>query len=171
MKSKSLILQLALCALTALSCAEIRKDQKETTRYYLVRHAEKAADGTEDPDLSPAGQARAQKLVSMLKENKIEGLYATSYKRTRQTLQPLADTLHLEISTYNHRDAKDVERLIHHCKGKTVVIAGHSNSIPQLANILIGDEIYEELDESEYTRMWEIILTGNQVTGHKVITY
>ncbi len=171
MKNSYQFILFTLSLLFVLACTNVRTDKKETTRYYLVRHAEKALDGTDDPDLSPSGQARALKLVSMLKDNKIEQLYATSYKRTQQTLQPLADTLHLEIRIYDHREAMDVERMIADCKGKTVIIAGHSNSIPQLANILIDEEIYQELDESDYTKMWEITKEGIKVTAHRVITY
>jgi 2,3-bisphosphoglycerate-dependent phosphoglycerate mutase len=145
--------------------------QASTTTFYLVRHAEKAVDGTEDPGLSDAGKQRAVKLASMLKDQNVQRLYATNYKRTQQTLQPLADSLKLEVLIYDHRDAASIERMVTDCKGKTAVIAGHSNSTPKLANILIGEEIYPELDESDYTKMWEVTKKGEKVTGHKVIVY
>lgn len=162
---------ITLLVLAILSCSNFQPEQKETTRYYLVRHAEKAVDGTDDPDLSPAGQARARKLVTMLKQHQIDRLYATSYKRTQQTLQPLADKHHLQINIYDHQDPSSIQRMIAECKGKTCVIAGHSNTIPQLANTLIGQDRYKELDESDYTKMWEILFTGDKLTRHEVITY
>lgn len=171
MKNTCLFKLLALCLLTVLSCSDIRKDQKVTTRYYLIRHAEKAVDGTDDPELSDEGHARARKLVSMLVDHKIERLYATSYKRTQQTLQPLADKYHLKVNIYDHQDAASIARMIADCRGKTTVVAGHSNSIPTLANTLIGQELYQELDESDYTKMWEILFTGDRVTRQKLITY
>ncbi len=171
MKNSYQFIFVSLSLLFALSCSNFRTDKEETTRYYLVRHAEKAVDGTDDPDLSPAGQQRALKLVTMLKDSKIERLYATSYKRTRQTLQPMADMYHLKINIYDHQDAESIMRMIADCKGKTTVVAGHSNSIPKLANILIGEEIYQELDESNYTKMWEITKEEGKVAEHKIITY
>jgi len=171
MKISTLITFLSLSILTALSCSKFRPDQKDTTRYYLVRHAEKVVDGTDDPDLSREGQQRAQKLASVMKDKKIERLYATDFKRTQQTLQPLAKSLNLQIDTYDAHDPAAVTRMLADCKGKNVVIAGHSNTIPGLANKLIGEEKYKNLEDDDYSKMWEIVLTGDRVTGEKVITY
>jgi 2,3-bisphosphoglycerate-dependent phosphoglycerate mutase len=171
MKNSSGYMLITLFVLAILSCGNFQPDRKETTHYYLLRHAEKAADGTDDPNLSPAGQARALKLVTMLKDQKIDRLYATSFKRTQQTLQPLADKYHLNINIYDHQDPASIKRMIADCKGKTSVIVGHSNTIPHLANTLIGKELYKELEESDYTKMWEILFSGDKVTRHKVISY
>ena len=162
---------ITLIVLAILSCGNFQPGKKEMTQYYLIRHAEKAANGTDDPGLSPAGQARARKLVSMLKDQKIDRLYATAYQRTQQTLQPLADKYHLTITIYDHQDPSSINRMIADCKGKSSVIAGHSNTIPHLANTLIGKDLYKELDESDYTKMWKILFSGDKVTSHKVITY
>lgn len=171
MQKQSILYLLTVFPLFIISFTNCQLPKEPTTTFYLVRHAEKAVDGTEDPDLSDAGKQRAMKLASMLKDKHVEKLYATNYKRTQQTLQPLADSLNLEIQIYDHRDAASIERLITDCKGKTAVIAGHSNSTPQLANILINEEIYPKLDESDYTKMWEVIKKGDKVKGHKVIAY
>jgi phosphohistidine phosphatase SixA len=162
---------ITLVVLSFLSCGNFQPDKKEMTQYFLIRHAEKAADGTDDPALSSAGQARALRLVNLLKEHKIDRLYATPYKRTQQTLQPLADTHHLKINIYDHQDPTSINRMIADCKGKTCVIVGHTNTIPHLANTLIGQQRYKELEESDYTKMWDILFIGDKVTRHKVLTY
>jgi 2,3-bisphosphoglycerate-dependent phosphoglycerate mutase len=171
MKNSTLFTFLSLTLIAVLSCSNFRPDQKDTTHYYLIRHAEKAVDGTDDPDLSFEGQERAQKLAAMLKDKKIEKLYATDFKRTQQTLQPLAKALNLQIETYDAHVPASVARMLSDCKGKTVVITGHSNTIPGLANTIIGKEKYKEMEEDDYSRMWEIVLTGDRVSGDKVITY
>lgn len=141
------------------------------TTLYLVRHAEKAVDGTDDPDLAEAGRARAEKLAGMLKNEKIGRLYATSYKRTQQTLKPLADHLGLDIRRYNHRDGLALDSMIAECRGKVAVIAGHSNSTPRLANRLIGNDVYPDFDESDYTRILKLRITGKKPVKHEVILY
>src|SRR5690606_37698994 len=61
-----------------------------TTKIILVRHAEKENDGSKDPSLSAEGQKRAEKLNEFLSDTKIDGLYATPYKRTLETLKVIS---------------------------------------------------------------------------------
>src|SRR5215467_6237775 len=64
--------------------------RRPVTTIILVRHAEKIIDpNNNDPDLSPAGQARAQEIVRMFSDAGINALYATQYKRTQETIKPL----------------------------------------------------------------------------------
>src|SRR3989454_12655624 len=70
--------------------------RRPVTTVILIRHAEKVIDpNNNDPDLSPAGQTRAQELVRMFGDAGINAIYATQYKRTQQTVKPLADKLGL----------------------------------------------------------------------------
>jgi phosphohistidine phosphatase SixA len=68
-----------------------------STTVIIVRHAEKATDDARDPSLSPAGQHRAQALASALGDAGVTALYATQYKRTRATAEPLAQRLKLAV--------------------------------------------------------------------------
>ena len=61
----------------------------------LVRHAEKAAGGSDDPPLSPAGEARARVLAHVAGSAGVSAIYHTQYKRTQQTVAPLAAKLGL----------------------------------------------------------------------------
>ena len=49
----------------------------------IVRHAEKAASDGKDPDLSPAGRARAEALVRILKDSGITAIFTSEFKRTQ----------------------------------------------------------------------------------------
>ncbi|MGH9930616.1 MAG: histidine phosphatase family protein, partial [Pyrinomonadaceae bacterium] len=66
----------------------------------LVRHAEKQIVPPEnkDPDLSPAGLARAQGLARMFGDTGITAIYATQYKRTQQTVKPLEEKLGIPVT-------------------------------------------------------------------------
>ena len=66
------------------------------TAVIIVRHAERADDSS-DSELSPAGRDRAEQLARMLRDIHPSALYATEYKRTQQTLRPLADEVRLPI--------------------------------------------------------------------------
>ncbi len=121
--------------------------------FYLVRHAEKAADGTRDPDLTAEGRTRALWIAGYLEDKGLTGVYSTDYKRTRQTAQPAADKMGLAIDLY---DPRALEAFAADLKSKTGVflVVGHSNTTPALANLLAnthlkyaGEDVYDQIFE------------------------
>src|SRR5262245_47640022 len=60
-----------------------------------VRHAEKDAAGGADPGLSESGRKRARALADALRSAHVSRLYASTLRRTRETLEPLARQLGL----------------------------------------------------------------------------
>ena len=58
---------------------------------YLVRHAEKADDGTTDPPLTVAGQIRVQTLKAILADASLTHVHSTDVERTRETARPIAE--------------------------------------------------------------------------------
>src|SRR5438067_13250377 len=84
--------------------------RRPVTTVILIRHAEKVIDpNNSDPDLSPAGQARAQELARMFGDGGINAIYATQYQRTQQTVKLLADKLGVPV---NLVDSKKTPELI-----------------------------------------------------------
>ncbi|HZY81398.1 MAG TPA: phosphoglycerate mutase family protein [Cyclobacteriaceae bacterium] len=135
------------------------------TTFILVRHAEKEnTPGDKDPMLTKEGQARAQSLVHLLDKQKIDAIYSTNFNRTKNTVQPLADTKGVTIQTYQ---SLNLEELLAKHNGKTVVICGHSNTIPQFANALLGGKSFENFDDSDYGNL--IIITVAH--GEKALTH
>src|SRR6478672_3572568 len=64
---------------------------RPVTTVILVRHAEKKIEpNNQDPDLTPAGEVRAQEIARMFRDAGINAIYATQFKRTQQTVKPLA---------------------------------------------------------------------------------
>lgn len=138
------------------------------TTFILVRHAEKADDGTRNPPLNEMGEERAANLADILGEQEIAALYSTPYKRTQETLQPLADNMKLEVQDYNPNSKGEwLAELYKTHEGKTVVISGHSNTIPNLANALLGSETFQQFDEKEYSNL--IIVVGTKVGEGKLV--
>src|SRR5947207_8981868 len=50
----------------------------------IVRHAEKAANGGSDPDLSSAGRARADELARILKDSGITAIFTSQSSALRK---------------------------------------------------------------------------------------
>lgn len=146
MKIKSSCLLIGLF-FSLSSCVD--KDPVITT-FILIRHAEKADDGTDDPDLKDEGNARAQKLASMLKDTPLTAIYSTRFKRTRNTVNPIAEIKGLEIGTYEAHKPEVIEKMIEQHRGGIVLVGGHTNTTPWTANLLLGKDVYDDYDESEY---------------------
>lgn len=136
-----------------------------------MRHAEKADDGTKNPPLSADGMQRADRLSTMLSDLKIDKLYATNFLRTHQTLMPLSKKFNLTIDTYEAADVTFAEQLLQKEKGKTIVIAGHSNSTPTLVNRLIKKELYQKLDESVFSKIWILTFKGEELIDCSLLNY
>ena len=122
------------------------------TTLILVRHAEKAGDGTDDPPLTAEGEARAELISDLLLASGVEAIYSTPYQRNIHTVKPLADTLGLEVVTYDpKRDLVEwVDELLTRHPGQKVLVCGHSSTVPGMLNVLIGENRYENLADSEY---------------------
>jgi len=129
---------------------------KKKTRLYLARHAEKADDGTRDPDLNAKGEKRAERLAAVLQDKNIDAIYSTPYKRTRQTAQPLAEALGQSVRTYPPTDMTHVFDFVANHQGGNLLVVGHSNTIPAMANWLLGKEELSQLGEKAYGDLFMI---------------
>jgi phosphohistidine phosphatase SixA len=120
------------------------------TTFILVRHAEKADDGTADPDLKPEGFERAKQLAWLLKNTSLDAVYSTKYRRTKNTVAPVAQGKGLEVQFYESIKPEVLDGLITKHAGGTILIGGHSNTTPQIANFLIGKEEFAVFPDNEY---------------------
>lgn len=139
----------------------------------LVRHAEKDASvaNNPDPDLSPEGRGRARRLVEVLRKYKPHEIFSTDYKRTRQTVEPIAATRKKEIQTYDPSKQADLVAKIMASETDHYLIVGHSNTIPVLTNLLAKKELFRNLLETEYGVFWVIRLKKGLLTKVEVFPY
>lgn len=162
----------ALIILFSLFCAVNTSAQEAAvSKIILVRHAEKATDDPRDPSLSEKGKQRAVLLAGLLKDVPVDAFYATPYKRTTETISVLATANGKEISKYNPMDKKGISALVQAGKGKTIIIAGHSNTIPPLVNSLIGKEEYPLMDDNDYGKIWILVFKGDELVDRTVLNY
>jgi broad specificity phosphatase PhoE len=150
-----------LRAPTAAAQQEGDKALLERLRYpktvILVRHAEKASDDPRDPNLSEQGVARAQELARMLEHAGVTHLYATEFRRTQQTLEPLSLLSGAAVQVVPARDPAAVLSAIEELPRNSVtVVAGHSNTIPALVGELAKGTEPFKLSEQDYDRMYVV---------------
>jgi len=147
-----------LC-LSAIGCA------RDTT-IILVRHAEKGPG--QDPDLTPAGEARAQSLVDVVKRSGVSSIYTTQFKRTQQTAAPAATELGLTpvvtpISGTPEAHASAIASDIKARRtGTRVLVVGHSNTVPLIIAEL-GVANPPSIAESQFDRIF-IVTRRKDVT-------
>jgi len=115
----------------------------------IMRHAEKADSGT---GLAPAGEARAQAYVSYFQHLTLNGVVfrpdtligtadSKNSARERLTLEPLSHAIGIPLDL--RFSNKDIPVLAHaltsESHGKSVLIAWHHGTLPQMIEVLGGD--------------------------------
>lgn len=158
----SLVALVLLVPLAAWRGAEVRAEVGPHT-VILVRHAEKESAQGNDPALSARGEERAVELARVLGRAGVTRLVASEFRRTRATLGPLAEASGVEVET---RAAKEIAALAAELAaapaGSVTVVAGHSNTVPALAERLgvrlPGVAEGAQLGEQEYDRMFVLTL-------------
>ncbi len=158
---------LLLIALFSLKNPAMAQDQSfpDNTKIYLVRHAEK--ESGRDPLLTEAGKKRAGDLMRTLKGKKIARIYVTNYKRSWMTADSVRIQLGIDTSYY----AADTtgEGLINEIRrnndfGKTILVIGHTNTIPPLIRALgVKDYMLHELPDEEFDNLFLVKYKGNKV--------
>jgi len=156
MKIKLWMLLIVLSGLTA-SWSAIATERQ----IFLVRHAEKQVNGTNDPALTPQGNTRANNIANQLMDKNIVVIYSSDYQRTRQTAAPLAKQLNLSISIYDPGDLSSFAEMLKQQPGNLLIV-GHSNTTPQLAQLLGGKSL-GKIKETEYNRIYQLTFDGKQV--------
>lgn len=133
----------------------------EPTLVYLVRHAEKA-DSSKDADLSTKGFTRADALASFFEKIQVDHLLATQFQRTQKTLAPLGTSKGLKVETLLAQNPERFVARVAEGEGKTFVIAGHSNTLPDLIQRFGGPNV--TIDDSAYRDLFLLVIQENQIT-------
>lgn len=141
---------------------------------YFVRHAERADGGAgvqtntmtstpADPSLSAAGEARAAKLAAMLGDAGIKAIYVTEFKRTQETAKPLASKLGLEVQVVASKDyASLVAKIRTNHARDTVLVIGHSNTLPEAIKAFGGPEV--KIADDDYTAVYILAPVSGALT-------
>jgi len=131
-----------LIATAMLAGAESARAQ--TTVIVLVRHAEQDRSGGQDPGLTAAGRERADSLVRTLRGSGIRAIYHTQLLRSKETASPVASTLGIRTTELGIRRGQSpadhagevAAHVVANHRGGTVLVVGHSNTVPLIAAAL-----------------------------------
>ena len=127
------------------------------TSLYLIRHAEKIRDKTEDknPRLNPNGIARAEKWKEVFKNVKIDKIFSTNLHRTIETVLPFAQSRGLKINYYTPSEVF-YENFSRHYIKKSVLIVGHSNTTPQFVNSLVVEDYHGVIEDNKNSNLHNV---------------
>ncbi|WP_443937287.1 histidine phosphatase family protein [Pedobacter sp. MW01-1-1] len=134
--------------------------QAQTTEIWIVRHAEKDTSNPQDknPDLSVEGQIRAHDLAIYLKKVSFDYAFTTDFKRTRQTIDSLIVP---KVKVYTDTKAL-ADTIKQNYLGKTIIIAGHSNTILETIEALGADRPLDMLTEDDYDYIFHLTLKNDK---------
>ena len=134
-------------------------ESQATTTVIFIRHADRAPGQQENPGLSVTGQQRAQELVRVLGDVDIvagvDAIFATQYRRTQETAEPLSKKLQVPLYTAAPNDIKGLtQRILTEFKGKIVLVITHSDTIPKLIAELHGSKKLPPIEPNEYDNIF-----------------
>lgn len=166
---------LGACATAAAGDPPVVPDDRSETTVYLIRHAEKASETAEDPDLSARGRARAESLAVQLRDSGVNIIITSERMRTLQTAAPLARLRHIKpivipigSSLENHVN-RTVQEILRH-PGATILVVGHNNTIPVIVEKL-GAGWIGDICTSEYANLIIMSITKGRAPQLLVESY
>jgi broad specificity phosphatase PhoE len=148
------------------------QDRGQVTAVF-VRHAERAETPADDPGLTVAGQARATALVDVARTANVTAIITTQLLRTRNTAEPTAKSLGITpevLTAGDPRHAQTVASAIRARMGQTVLIIGHSNTIPAIMAAL-GVKEPAAICEMEYDKVFVVKIAADATASVTRSTY
>ena len=130
----------------------------------VVRHAEKESAPKDDPPLTIAGKLRAAELARVVQAWSAAGapvrdLIASEVKRTQETLQPVSSATGVAVSVVAAKDTAALVKRIMAIDGGIVVVAGHSNTVPDILKAL-GCSAGITIADAEFDRLFAVVGAG-----------
>ena len=159
---------LALAATPSHRVVAQQRSQQPTV-IILVRHAEKDRSNPQgsNPDLTAAGQQRARDLARVLRRRHVNAVITTHLKRTVDTGKPTADNFHVVPEVYRATgDGKQTgiamaQMIRAGHMGQTVLVVGHSNTVPATIEAMGGPKI-NEICDSAFSNLFMLVLYPNR---------
>ena len=140
----------------------------KTTTYYISRHAERSTAPANDPQLTPEGEKQALDLRDYLKNKSIKGVYSTNFNRTKATARPTGEHFNLPTNIYNPQQANTIIDSLKAGNKNNILIVGHSNTVDDLVNRLMGTNTMTDLPETEYGSLFIVKKKGSNYTFEKM---
>jgi broad specificity phosphatase PhoE len=149
--------------LTASLLAAAPLAAQDSTVVVVVRHAEKAVveAGNNDPPLSEAGTARAAALLQAVDGMRFDAVIVTDRQRTAATAAAVTRAQGLTPETvllrYGPAHVDSVAAAVRRHAGHTVLVVGHSNTVPAIVHALGGPRL-PDLCEPQFSHLFVVVL-------------
>ncbi len=142
----------------------------KSTTYFIVRHAEKEG-GTmmlSDPPLTTEGEKQAADLKNFLQNKSIKTIYSTNYARTIATAEPTRKLFGVNLKIYDPRKNEELVEELKKVGDGNVLVVGHSNTVDDVVNGLLGNATMKDLDDSEYGNVFIVRKKGSSYTFERM---
>ncbi|HBU78582.1 MAG TPA: histidine phosphatase family protein [Muricauda sp.] len=153
------LIALAVLLVGSIGCKKDTKigEYPVVSTFYFIRHAEKDRTDPEnpDPELNQDGLDRAIRWAEVFDAIPLDIVYSTNYERTSMTAAPTSVKKDIDIKYYDP-SSLDIEAFKLENEGKNVLVVGHSNTTPMLVNKVIGEEKYDQMDDSDNSSLFII---------------
>ena len=162
-----LMLSAAAALSLALGFTAYRPLADDPTVVIVVRHGEREETPADprDPALNAAGQTRAAALAAAAEDAGVSAVYSTQFRRTRDTGAPLAQKLGVPVTPFEINGGNMAnypallrDEILDKHRGKTVVVVGHSNTVPAIVQALGGKPV-PALTEADYDRFYVVVVS------------
>jgi broad specificity phosphatase PhoE len=149
----------AIAAVIVIAFASWLWSRADSTTVIVIRHAEKQLDGTPDPELTPAGSARAQLLARLFgdpnRPGSLTAIYTSEARRAQLTVAPLAQRLGLAPIVVPSGDPRALaRRVLREQAGGRVLIVGHSDTVPEIVSALSGVHDIPPIAATDYGTLY-----------------
>jgi phosphohistidine phosphatase SixA len=143
----------------------------KNTTIFVVRHAEKDLSYKGDDHFRPlntAGHQRAGVLAARLANEKIAKIYTTEYLRVQQTGDSLRIKQQIDTIIYSAKTTHFLDKIKHDkVQGKTIVIIGHSNTVPEIIRNLGVKFDLKIIPDDEYNNLYQVKIKGEKILSFK----
>lgn len=150
-----------IAVLISLFQPVLAQEEFKPITVFLVRHAEKEDEPKKDPPLKKEGVLRSQELARILGNARVKTIITSQALRTKQTAEAVAaktgvtvTSIFLKPNPTNQQliakesTAEVVNKILERA-GESVLVVGHSNSVPDVIKMLGGDMV-PKIDERKF---------------------
>jgi hypothetical protein len=139
-------------------------ESQATTTVIVTRYADLATDFSSDPDLSPAGESRANELARVLGDADViagvDVIFVTPDKRSAETGAPLARRGNVPVvAVENPADVKGlVKTILSDYKGKIALVITESDVIQPLIDEMHGSKKLPPIAAAEHDNIYIVTI-------------
>jgi len=172
--AKIKLILISIIFINVFGCKEDKQIIEEVvdtgvSTFYFIRHAEKDRSDAKnpDPELNQDGLGRAMHWAEILRDVELDAIYSTDYQRTAMTARATSIKQDLDIQYYDPRII-DIEEFKTLNNNKSVLVVGHSNTTPDLVNKVMGEDIYDAMDDTDNGSLFIVQIVNGKASVQRL---